>query len=214
MTLEDLSQKMLDLFEAKDRARERSLHLSRRSIRESSAAIRAVHRQEEESAKEHIEEAGLALREVEELLRDHPDVRYAGFVDDALQEYAEARIVHSLIFRREISSPEEVGAGLLGYLSGLGDVTGELRRHILDLIRQGKPEEGEFFLQAMEEIYHLLMLFDYPDAITRGLRRKSDLARSMLERTRGDLANAIGRRRLEMRLEELEDKLKAADHPL
>ncbi len=214
MILEDLSREMLDLFEAKDGARERSLHLSRRSIRESAAAIRAVHRQEVELAEEHIEEAGLALREVEELLRDHPDVRYAGFVEDALQEYAEARIVLSLISRREIPPPEEVGAGLLGYLSGLGDVTGELRRHILDLIRQGEPEEGEFFLQTMEEIHHLLMLFDYPEAITRGLRRKSDLARSMLERTRGDLANAIGRRRLEVRLEELEDKLKAADHPL
>jgi translin len=90
----------------------------------------------------------------------------------------------------------------------LGDVTGELRRHILDLVRKGEPNVGEYYLETMEEIFYLLMLFDYPDAITRGLRRKSDLARSMIERTRGDLTNAIEMRKVETSLRTLEDKLK------
>ena len=93
--------------------------------------------------------------------------------------------------QHEILTVDEVGVESVNYLAGLGDVTGELRRHILDLIRAGRAAEGEYFLGIIEEIYYLLMLFDYPDAITRGLRRKSDLARSMLERTRGDLTNAL-----------------------
>ena len=101
------------------------------------------------------------------------------------------------VTRNEILTPAEVGVELANYLAGLGDVCGELRRHILDLIRSGRAKDGEYFLEVMEEIYYLLMLFDYPDAITRGLRRKSDLARSMLERTRGDLTNALEISRME-----------------
>jgi translin len=94
---------------------------------------------------------------------------------------------------------------MVNYLAGLGDTTGELRRHILDLIRRGKAAEGEYFLGVMEEIFHLLMLFDYPDAVTRGLRRKGDLARSMLERTRGDLTNALELAKVEASICRLED---------
>lgn len=115
-------------------------------------------------------------------------------------EYAEAIFVYSIITRHEILAPDEVGVEQVNYLAGLGDVCGELRRHILDLIRSGRGKDGEYYLQVMEEIYYLLMLFDYPDAITRGLRRKSDLARSMLERTRGDLTNALEIARMESSL--------------
>jgi translin len=136
-------------------------------------------------------EACLGLERIRVVLKDHQDVRYAGFVDGAEQEYAEARNVYSITTQHKILTPDEVGVESVNYLAGLGDVTGELRRHILDLIRAGRATEGEYFLGIIEEIHYLLMLFDYPDAITRGLRRKSDLARSMLERTRGDLTNAL-----------------------
>jgi translin len=143
------------------------------------------------SAERLMGEAAVGLERIHEVLKDHQDVRYAGFVDGAEQEYAEARCVYSITTRHEILTVDEVGVEPVNYLAGLGDVTGELRRHILDLIRAGRAAEGEYFLGIIEEIYYLLMLFDYPDAITRGLRRKSDLARSMLERTRGDLTNAL-----------------------
>lgn len=102
---------------------------------------------------------------------------------------------------------------MTSYLAGLGDAVGELRRHILDLIRLGRPEEGEVHLAAMEEIYHLLMSLDYPDAVTKGMRRKGDVARSLLDRTRGDLTNAIGQRRLEAELKEVEERLNLKDTP-
>lgn len=209
-SLNDLAGEMLSKFEAKNHAREESYQLSRASIRSCSAAIRSVHRGEFPEAEKHMSEARSMLDKIRGLLESHPDVRYAGFVDDAEQEYAEARNVYSITVQHKVLTPEETGVDLVNYLSGLGDVTGELRRHILDLIRKGKPEEGEFYLETMEEIFYLLMLFDYPDAITRGLRRKSDLARSMLERTRGDLTNAVEMQDMATGIRRLEDKLKEA----
>ncbi len=188
---DNLSKSMLDGFDCKDRAREEAYRLSRKVIRLCSSSIRSVHRDDLALAEKLIGEAAIDLERIREVLLDHQDVRYAGFVDGAEQEYAEARCVYSITTCHQILTPDEVGVESVNYLAGLGDVTGELRRHILDLIRAGRATEGEYFLSVIEEIYYLLMLFDYPDAITRGLRRKSDLARSMLERTRGDLTNAL-----------------------
>lgn len=206
----DLAENMLSSFDAKDRAREESLKLSREVIRFCSSAIRSIHRGELKEAERLMNEAGASLQRIRDQLKDHQDIRYAGFVDGAEQEYAEARSVYSITTAQRILTPEEIGVDPVNYLGGLGDTTGELRRHILNLIREGRPKEGEIFLDIMEEIYHLLMLFDYPDAITRGLRRKGDLARSMLERTRGDLTNAIEMGKVEASLRTLEDKLNEA----
>ncbi len=206
----DLAENMLSSFDAKDRAREESLRLSRDAIRLCSSAIRSIHRGELKEAERLMDQAGAALQEIQRLLSGHQDIRYAGFVDGAEQEYAEARCVYRIITRQEILKPEDIGVDPVNYLGGLGDTTGELRRHILDLIREGRPKDGEFFLQTMEEIYYLLMLFDYPDAVTRGLRRKGDLARSMLERTRGDLTNAIEMEKVGTSLRIFEDKIKKA----
>lgn len=207
-SLNGIAQEMLCRFDEKNTAREKSLQLCRESIRSCSASIRSVHRGQLEDAQRFVEEAKTKLEKVRNLLVDHPDVRYAGFYDDAEQEYAEARNVYSIIIDHKVLTPEETGIEQVNYLAGLGDVTGELRRHILDLIRKGKAQEGEYFMETMEEIFYLLMLFDYPDAITRGLRRKSDLARSMIERTRGDLTNAIEMGKVESSLRSIEDKFK------
>ena len=207
-TFDDLAARMLACFDAKDRAREESFRRSREVIRLCSSSIRSVHRGELTAAERLMGEAASGLEDIREILKDHQDVRYAGFVDGAEQEYAEARNVYSITIRHEILTPEEIGVELVNYLAGLGDATGELRRHILDLIRTGHAEEGERFLEVMEEIYNLLMLFDYPEAVTRGLRRKSDLARSMLERTRGDLTNALELCKVEASLRHLDSKLR------
>lgn len=201
-TFDELSKSMLLSFDSKDRAREDAYRLSRETIRSCSSSIRSVHRGDLVGAERYMGEAASSLKKIREALQDHQDVRYAGFVDGAEQEYAEARSVYSIVSRHRILAPEEIGVELVNYLGGLGDTTGELRRHILDLIRSGRAEEGEYFLGVMEEIYYLLMRFDYPDAITRGLRRKSDLARSMLERTRGDLTNALELAKMETLLKE------------
>lgn len=209
-SIDDLAEGISRYFEAKDQAREEALQLNRVVIRRCGAAIRSVHRGDFDRAVTLMDEAETTLRQIRTILEDHPDVRYAGFVGNAEQEYAEARMVYSIITDHRMPLPDEIEVEMVSYLAGMGDATGELRRHVLDLIRKGQPEEGEPFLEAMEEIYHLLMLFDYPDAITGGLRRKGDLARSLLERTRGDLTNAMGQRKLEIKLQNFEDKLKEA----
>jgi len=203
---ENIAKSMLECLDSKDRAREEALRLSRDVIRLCSSSIRSMHRGDLDAAEKLMNEAAAGLGKIRDILKEHQDVRYAGFVDGAEQEYAEARSVYSITTRHEILTPEEVGVELVNYLAGLGDASGELRRHILDLIRNGRAEEGTYFLGMMEEIHYLLMLFDYPDAITRGLRRKSDLARSMLERTRGDLTNALELGKVETMLCQLQGK--------
>ncbi len=210
---DELAEEISRHLEEKDQAREEALALTRVVVRRSGAAIRSVHRGELDRALDLADRAGEDLAAILNLLKEHPDVRYSGLVDGAEQEYAEARIVYALITEERIPHPREVGVEMTSYLAGLGDAVGELRRHILDLIRLGRPVEGEVHLAAMEEIYHLLISFDYPDAVTKGMRRKGDVARSLLDRTRGDLTNAIGQRRLEAELKEVEERLNLKDTP-
>ena len=199
-------------FEAKDKAREIGLSLSREVVRTCGTAIRHTHRRDVDKAAKLLEAARESLEKIELQLADHPDIYYSGFVEHAQQEFVECAVVHQLLTKNNsggnLPSPSELGVTNAAYLNGLGDVVGELRRHILDLIRQDMPQDGDRFLDVMDEIYSTLMMFDYPDAITRGLRRKSDVARSLIERTRGDLTNAMRQQKLEQSMKEFESRFK------
>ncbi len=199
-------------FEAKDKAREIGLSLSREVVRTCGTAIRHIHRGDIGKAAMLLEDARGALEDIDLQLADHPDIYYSGFVEHAQQEFVECAVVHQLLTKENnndtLPSPQELGVTYAAYLNGLGDVVGELRRHILDLIRQDMPQDGDQFLDIMDDMYSTLMMFDYPDAITRGLRRKSDVARSLIERTRGDLTNAIRQQKLEQSMKEFESRFK------
>ncbi len=60
----------------------------------------------------------------------------------------------------------------------------------------------------MDEIYALLITIDYPDALTNGLRRQTDLARGIVERTRGDVTISLREQRLSQSMKELAVLLK------
>lgn len=195
-------------FDETDRARERSLGLSRQIIRNSGDAIKAIHRGEWDRADQLIEEIGRTVREVNDLLSDLPDIYYSGFVGNAQTEFAEATVLRAALKGQDIPTPHELNVDDAAYLNGVGDAIGELRRHILDLIRNGKPDEGEKYLDAMDEFYSELMSIDYPDAITHGLRKKTDVARSLIERTRGDLTNALQVKDLKGAMEGFEKRIK------
>ena len=199
-------------FEAKDKARETSLSLSREVVRTCGTAIRHIHRGDIDKATKLLENARGTLEDIDLQLADHPDIYYSGFVEHAQQEFVECAIVHRLLSKNNsvsitLPSPGDLGVTHAAYLNGLGDVVGELRRHILDLIRQDMPQKGDRFLDIMDDMYSTLMMFDYPDAITRGLRRKSDVARSLIERTRGDLTNATRQQKLEQAMKDFESRL-------
>ena len=212
--LEELSvicQKIRDNFDTKDAARERGLTISREMIRNSANAIRAVHREEYKEAQALMEATAGLLDQAEEALRDYPDVRHAGFIHDAQKEYAESRQTYALIRGEPLPDPDDLRVGYAAYLNGLGEAVGELRRHALDRIRHNDMNWGEGILRAMDEVYYALSSFDYPPAISGGLKRTADVTRSLIERTRGDITNAVRQQRLEAALADLEGKLEKAE---
>jgi translin len=196
----DLDRLATDLhrrFDDTTAAREQALPAARRSIRASANSIRAIHRLEFDRARALIEESRTALQGGLDSVRDHPAVRFAGYLQDAQKEYAEARFTEAIIDGApNAPTPEELGVELAPYLNGMSEAVGEARREILDHLRKGDVATGERMLAAMEEIYGLLATIDYPDAITGNLRRSTDVARSIMEKTRGDLSLSLVQRDL------------------
>jgi translin len=202
MNLDSIREVLRGNLDAKFEAREQGLPLCRKAIRLSANSIRAIHRGEEQEAQRLLDEAHLLLDEAAAVMSSHPDVRHAGFYHDASKEYAEARLTHALVFDKPLPTPAEIGVEAPAYLNGLGEAIGEMRRHILDLMRRGDLGRSEALLAAMDEIYYLLITMDYPDAMTGGLRRTTDVARSIIERTRGDLSTTIIQQGLKNALEQ------------
>jgi translin len=190
MELDRIAQSIRDEFDQKTSAREHGLASSRHAIRSCGNAIRALHRYEMEAATKLLEEAQLHLEDARNALAGHVDILYAGFFQDAEKELAEARITYALVTRAALPSPDDLGLPPAPYLKGMAEAIGELRRHILDLMRQGDLERCEELLGAMDDMYYTLVSMDYPDGITMGLRRLTDIARSIIERTRGDFTTS------------------------
>jgi translin len=179
-------------FDAKMAAREEALSASRRSIRASANAIRAIHRGDFDDAHRLMEESRSALDAGARASREgQPDIYFAGFLQDAQKEYAEARCTEVVIIGGEPPGPDDLGVEVAPYLNGISEAIGEGRRAILDLLRRGDVVASERILAAMDDIYALLVTVDYPDAITGNLRRSTDVARGILEKTRGDLTMAL-----------------------
>ncbi len=197
MNLDRISEVVHIRFDQRMDARERALPAARRAIRSCANAIRAIHRSEWEQAHRLMDEAKAAIDEGLSAVRDHPEIRFAGYLQDAEKEYAEARITEAVVTgASQLPTPEELGVEDAPFLNGMAEAIGEGRRHILDLLRHGEVERGEAILSAMDDIYYVLVSMDYPDAITMNLRRSTDVARSLIEKTRGDLSIAIVQRQL------------------
>jgi translin len=200
--LDDLTRHLHSRFDATVAAREQALPAARRSIRASANAIRAVHRREFDRADELIGASRDALRAGLDAVTDHPSVRFAGYLQDAQKEYAEANVTRALVAGEPLPAPEELGVEDAPYLNGIAEAIGEGRRHILDLLRAGDVERGQAMLGMLEDLYGVLVTIDYPDAITLNLRRSTDVARSLIEKTRGDLAIAAMQQGIERALDD------------
>lgn len=189
---------------AKDKAREKMLPLCRDSIRYSSTAIRAVHRQEFVEAEKQIESARNMLLEAEKAVGEYGELANTGAVRDAQKEFIEANITLALVTGKKIPAPGELSVDAAPYLNGLGEAVGEIRRYLLDSMRQGDLSKGEELLSVMDDIYSILVTMDFPDALTGGLRRTTDMVRGVLERTRSDLTLAIRQKALEMKIADIQ----------
>ncbi|MEM0378349.1 MAG: haloacid dehalogenase [Thermosphaera sp.] len=171
-------------LDEKDRVREEAIRLSREIVRRAGDLISMVHNRRFNEADETLQVLNLRKEELMRLLLNHTDLLYSGLAYNAFSEYAEALVVYSLILKKKMPSITEIGVPVPAYLQGLGDVVGELRRHVVDLLDEAKVEEASNFLKVMELIYENLKRLDYPDAITPGLRHKVDVAARLIEDTR------------------------------
>lgn len=200
--LDKVAARIRKKFKSQDLAREKILGLSRETIRFSSYAIRAIHRRQFIEAKENLSKAEETEAKLRAMLKDNPYV-FSNLAYDAQKEYAEARLTLALTTDGKIPSPEDLVVGYAAYLNGMGEAVGEMRRYLLDNLRRGDLAPCEDILSTMDDIYGVLVTMDFPDALTGGLRRTTDIVRSILEKTRGDLTQALSQKKLEDKIKSM-----------
>jgi len=209
MDLDTIGQAARSYLALKHAARERALPKSRAAIRCCANSIRASHRHDFSAAAELLGQAERLLAEMRDDLGDHCDIYYAGFVEDAQKEFAEASLTRAFMQQQPLPLPDVLRVEWAPYLNGLGEAVGELRRVILDRMRRGMLEGCEQLLQYMDDVYLLLTTLDFPDAITGNLRRTTDSVRGILEKTRGDLTVAVRQAQLAETMARLESRFSA-----
>jgi translin len=178
-------------LDRKNGSREQALRWSRELVRTCANSIRAVHRHDFATAETLVAEAHALNEQICRALGDSADLYWTGYVQDAQKELVEACCTLALVRCEPLPDPATIGIAPAAFLNGLGEAVGELRRYVLDLLRRGEVNGCEPLLGAMDEIYGLLVTLDYPDALTGGLRRTTDVTRGILEKTRGDLTLAL-----------------------
>jgi translin len=190
------------VLDAKHAARETTLGACRQTIQSCAAAIRAVQREEFPLAEQLIAEAAAHLARADEAVAGHPDVRHGGYLHDAKKEFAEAHLTLAFVRGDPLPDAVAIGVEIPAYLNGMAEAASELRRHTLDCLRADRLARAEELLAVMDDVYALLVTVDYPDAVTGGLRRTTDALRAVIERTRGDLTNALVAQRLRAAIED------------
>jgi translin len=205
--LETIVEEIRAEFEAKNAHRDAALHRSRTLIRHCANAIRAAHRADSSTASELLATAGRAAREMIDDLVPFPDLYHAGYTQDALKEYVEAQVVYAFITDGDLPAPADLGVESAAYLKGLAEAASEMRRYALDLMRQNRLERAEKMLGTMDDVYSQLMTVDFPDAITGGLRRTTDMLRGVVQRTRGDLTTAFRQEMMRQALRDFEGRI-------
>lgn len=204
--LEATAERIRSDFEARNAARDGALSRSRELIRLCATAIRASHRDEWDAARDLLAQADMIGAEIKSTLEPYPDLLTAGYTQDALKELVEAHATLAIASHAPIPEPEALDVDYATYLNGLCEAASEMRRRCLDELRRGDTAEAERLLEAMDEVYDVLVSFDFPDAITGGLRRRVDQLRGVMERTRGDLTSSLRQDRLVRALREFEDR--------
>jgi len=204
MSLKEILEKIQEELSGREVVREEIQRDMRKATRLSKQAIQVTHQERFDDAKAMLKEAKSLFAKLQETAKDYPYMLYSGSVGAAFEEHAEAHILLTLIQEDRFVSPKEIDVPLTPYVLSLGDVIGELRRRALDLIRRGNVEAAEKTLERMEHIYSELTALDDAYIIIKGLRRKGDIARHLIEITRGDITIEVRRSALERSISKLE----------
>lgn len=205
--LGSISQEIISRFDKHSHARDRALNEGRQVVRLSANSIRAVHRGDFDQASDLLTETEERLRDVIRQLASYPSIYWAGYVQDAMKEFAEAKITFAMVHNDQIPDPGDLGVEDAPYLNALAEAASEMRREVLDRLREDDQAEAIRLLDRMNDVYDVLVTIDYPDAITGGLRRTTDALRAVLERSRGDVTITLTQKRLEKALHSAEDRL-------
>jgi translin len=208
-SLDSISESIRAAFVSKNAARDAAISRSRELIRHCAESIRATHRREWDNAQEKLTTAQAAADELRAVVRDYPDLYFSGYMQDALKEVVEAFVTYAIIRAEELPTPESLHVDNAAYINGMAEAATELRRFILDILRREDANiaEAERLLEWMDAIYDQLVTFDFPDAITGDLRRRTDVVRGVLERTRGDLTTTLQQHRLQAALKRFEGRI-------
>jgi translin len=204
MSLKDILEKIQEELNEREKVREEVNKDMRKATRLSKQAIQVTHQERFGDAKAMLKEAKNLFAKLCDTAKNYPDLFYSGSVGAAFEEHAEAHVLLILIQEERFVSPEEIGVPVTPYVLALGDVVGELRRRVLNLIRKGDVKAAEKYLEWMEHIYSELMALDDAYIIINGLRRKGDVARRLIEITRGDITSEVRRTALELSISKLE----------
>lgn len=202
--LEAIISEIEELLKQKDEKREILIMNSREIIKKSGNAILAFHKKDLDKAMKLLDQAKKLLEDSLNICNQFPEYKHTGPLPQAMQEYAEAILTISLIKYGKLPSPKDVGITAESYLTGLADSVGEMRRQILDSLREDKIEEGERILKLMDEIYGLLKSMEYFKNIVPGLKRKLDVIRKIIEETRADITLAYHGRLIRNSIKEVE----------
>lgn len=207
--LNQIAEKIRTELTVKNEARDRAVTYSRELIRQCAETIRAIHRREWDKASQRLDDLRESALEMQAIVADQPDLYHSGYTQDALKEVVEAFITYAIIKDEPLPDMSELNIEGATYLKGLSEAATELRRFILDIMRRhdSHSDEAERLLDWMDVIYDHLVTFDFPDAITYGLRRQTDIVRGVLERTRGDLTHSLRQQRLQDALEAFEARM-------
>ena len=208
--LDTVGGALLSRLEAKNAQRERVLAISRQVVQHAARAIRAAHRGDWDGAASILADGNRLLQEMNAAALGHADLASAGYTLDAQKEHAEAHLVLALLLARELPPPDALGVDDAAWLNGLGEAAAEMRRAVLDRIRRGEVADAERLLEALQDVHVFLGTVDFPDAITRGLKRTNDMVRGVAERTRGDLTVAVRQDELTAAIDRLQALLTAA----
>ncbi len=193
----EIAEQLRQQIEQRHQAREVGLQACRKATQLCARAIRSLHRHEFETCRQLLTEAHHEISRAREQLRPYPSIYYAGFLHDAEKEYVEGETLYAIVLGDALPEPDELGVEAPAYLNGIAEAASECRRYVLDLLRAGELNHAETLLGVMDEIYDELVTFDYPDAVTAGLRRACDALRAVLERTRADLTLTATQKELE-----------------
>jgi len=204
--LDKIVDKIEKSIDDKDKVREQALRSSREIIIGCRKAIQLIHQESMKNALNNIKKASTKLQSLYELTKGYPEIFHAGFVENAAQELVEAQCFYNIMKGRDLPDPDDIKTTYSSYLLGLCDLVGELRRAALDSIRAGEAKEADNYLNMMDEIYDVIIRFDYPSGLIP-IKKKQDMVRNLIERTRGELAVASCERRIEYRTDEFRGML-------